>query len=436
MEDVNHGIIEYLKVFFRRKWFIIIPPFVGLVLGICTSMLLPKEYASSMKILVEEEKNDNPLLTNIAVSTSAAQRIQTIRETMLGWDSLNKLVKRLQLDKHIHSQNELEQFIVKLQKEIDFKPNGNIIEIAYIAKDPQQAQAVVKNVTDIFIGRNLLAQNQETSNAIKFIEEQLHVYLGKIKSAEIADLKDKLDNLLVDSTEMHPQVRQLRTQIKAKMDELKAQNLEYSEDAKLTADATNPMISQIQQALASLGPKAMTTNEGNANAAAAGGDKELYKVMLMDKIDTVMARDVSVNETIYNSLLQRLETAKITQRLQSSNEGTRYTIIEDARLPTKPVRPNKLLVTFIGLLLGLAVGVGLILMMEFLDKSFLDVHEASSYLNVPLLGAISKINTEESIREHKDAQVHLMFWMVAAGVLMISLTIMFVNIQTYALIKG
>ena len=117
------------------------------------------------------------------------------------------------------------------------------------------------------------------------------------------------------------------------MDDLKAQNLEYSEDAKLTSDATNPMITQIQQALANLGPKAMTSAEINPNAPRWRGDKDLYKVMLMDKIDTVMARDVDVNENIYNSLLQRLETAKITQRLQSSNEGTSYTIIEDARVP-------------------------------------------------------------------------------------------------------
>jgi hypothetical protein len=69
--------------------------------------------------------------------------------------------------------------------------------------------------------------------------------------------------------------------------------------------------------------------------------------------------------------------------------------------------------------------------MEFLDKSFLDVQEASVYLNSPLLGAISKINTEESIRENKEAQTHLLFWMITAGVLMISLTIMFVNIHAY-----
>ncbi|MBF0503874.1 MAG: hypothetical protein HQL14_02110 [Candidatus Omnitrophica bacterium] len=431
MDEMHHGIIEYLKVFFRRKWFIIFPSFVGLILGICTSMLLPKEYLSSMKILVEEEKNDNPLLTNIAVSTSAAQRVQTIKETMLGWDSLNELVKRLKLDKNIHNSTELEHFIKILQSKIDFKPDGNIIEISYISTSPQQAQAVVKNVTDIFIGGNVVAQNRETTNAIKFIEEQLHVYLGKIKSAEIADLKDKLNTLLVDSTEMHPQVRELRNQITKKMEELKTQNLEYTQDVKLTSETTNPMVTQIQQALSNIGQKALTTSAASNDNTAPVNEKDLYKVMLMDKIGTVMARDVNVNETIYNNLLQRLETAKITQRLQSSKEGTRYTVIENARVPSQPVRPNKILVSLIGLFMGTALGVTLIFLMEFLDKSFLDVHEASAYLNVPLLGAISKINTVESLEEHKQAQIHLLFWMIAGGVLMISLTIMFTNIGNY-----
>jgi len=431
MDEMNHGVIEYLKVFFRRKWFIIVPAFAGLILGLCTSMLLPKEYLSSMKILVEEEKNDNPLLTNIAVSTSAAQRVQTIKETMLGWDSLNELVKRLKLGRDIHSQIELEQFIKKLRDKIDFKPDANMIEISYISTSPQEAQSVVKNVTDIFIGRNVVAQDRETSNAIKFIEEQLHVYLGKIKSAEIADLNDKLNTLLVDSTEMHPQVIELRSQIEKKMQELKAQNLEYTQDVKLSSETTNPMVTQIQQALANIGQKAISSTTGNDNNTAPVNEKDLYKVMLMDKIDTVMARDVTVNESIYNNLLQRLETAKITQRLQSSKEGTRYTIIEDARVPLRPVRPNKILVSIIGLFLGLALGGGIIFLMEFLDKSFLDVHEASVYLNVPLLGAISKINTVESMEEQKQAQIHLFYWMLIAGVLMISLTIMLVNIRNF-----
>ena len=394
-------------------------------------MIMPKQYLSSMKILVEEQKNDNPLLSNIAVSTSAAQRIQTIKETMLGWDSLNELINRLHLIKRKHTQEDLEQYVKVLQNKIIFRPDpdGSIIQISYVSNNAQQAQAVVKNVMDIFIGRNLLSQNIETSSAIKFIEEQLHVYLGKIKSAEIADLKDRLNTLLIDSTEQHPQVKELRAQIASRMAELKAQNLEYYEDVKLTTDTTNPMITQIQQALANLGPKTMTTAQ--VPNTAGGGDKDLYKVMLMDKIDTVMARDANVNETIYNSLLQRLETAKITQRLQSSSEGTRYTVIEDARVPSNPFSPNKWLVSMMGLLMGFAFGIAAILFLEFLDKSFLDVQEAAAFLNTPLLGAISKISTEESIKEENESYTNLLFWLMVAGVLMISLTIMYVNIRAY-----
>jgi succinoglycan biosynthesis transport protein ExoP len=425
MEDINHNLIEYLKVFFRRKWFIVIPTFAGLVLGICTAMMLPKEYLSATKILIEEGKNDNPLFNNLAVSTSTAQRIQTIKETMLGWNSISELVKRLKLDKNVHNQLDMELLIKKIQGKIAFDGIGpNIIEIAYISPDPVQAQAIVQNVTNIFIERNVNAQNRETAEAIKFIEEQLHVYLGKIKSSEIADLKDKLNALLVDSTEMHPDVKALRAAIAKKMSDLEAQHLEYSENVKLNSETTNPMLTQIQQALQTIGQKAVT-NESAADKNSPVGEKDLYKVMLMDKLGGVMARDVNVNETIYTSLLQRLETAKITQRLQSSSEGTKYTIIEQARIAVKPVRPNKPLVAFMGLFLGLGLGIALIFATEFLDKSFLDAHEASAYLGAPLLGSISKINTVESIEESKRKQMELLFWMGTVGVLMIALTVMF-----------
>ena len=99
---------------------------------------------------------------------------------MLGWDSLNELIKRLHLDKRHPFSGSIRTVYCKiLHNKINFSSDGSIIVISYTSTKPQQAQAVVKNVTDIFIGRNLLAQSEETSSAIKFIEEQLHVYLGK-----------------------------------------------------------------------------------------------------------------------------------------------------------------------------------------------------------------------------------------------------------------
>src|SRR3989338_4766884 len=102
MLEFNEGALSplsYLKIFFRRKKLLIIPSFIGLVLGICTAILLPREYESYTIILVEEGKTDNPLFDRLAVSTTVQQRMIGIRESIMGWYSLTELIKRLDLDK-------------------------------------------------------------------------------------------------------------------------------------------------------------------------------------------------------------------------------------------------------------------------------------------------------------------------------------------------
>ena len=412
--------MEYFRIFFRRKWFLIIPVFSGMILGICSGVILPKKYESNTKIQIREGKTDNPLFESLAVSSSMEQRSKVVREKMLSWVSLTELVKRLKLDANIKSSQEFEELVRDLVKGIRFEfRDGNIIKLSYIGPNPQQTQAVVQNITQIFIEGSLNVQTKETSDAIRFIEEQLRVYRGKIKSSEIAQLKDRLKELLVDSTELHPQVIQLRDQINRKMEEIKQENLEYSEDARLTMESTNQMLSDIRKAL-----NVVSVDEAPVEKNPANASDELYKVMLIDKMDDVRARDVDVNTNIYNSLLQRLETAKITQRLQSSKEGTRYTILDPPRIPLKPSEPNMLLNTLLGMVLGLFVGGALVFLSEFLDKSLLDVQEAKEFLGMPLLGSISKITTAELIEEERQKQTWLLFWMGSAGILLIAFTVM------------
>jgi len=411
----------YLKIFFRRKELLLIPAFAGLIVGICAGLILPKQYQSSTTILVEEGKTDNPLFSNLAVASDVRQRMGTIRESMLGWHSLVKLVQRLKLDKDVRSPHEFEKLILGIRSKIFIRLRGhNIIQLSYLSDDPELTKQVVENIADIFIARNVEIQNENTSDAIQFIEQQLHVYKGKIKSSEIAELKDHLHALLTDSTELHPIVKQLREQIKLKEKELKEENLTYTETDPLTAQSTNPLIQQIQ--------KALTNIEGGkipSQIPASTGEKtsdDFYKVMLIDTLDNVMARDVNVNNNLYTMLLQRLETAKITQRLQTSKEGTKYTVLDPARIAFKPVKPNKVLVGLGGLFAGAFLGITLVVLAEFLDKSFIDVEEATQYFGQPLLGAISKINTATTLRAEKEKQYWLYALTLILGIVAIIVT--------------
>jgi len=418
LSEVNSSVVGYIKIFFRRKELIIIPAFIGLVFGICSGIILPKKYKSETIIIVHEGKTDNPLFNKLAISTSIEERLEGIREAILGWNSLVELINRLDLDRHVTSKGEFEGLIKGLRRNLKIMLKGsNILNLTYVGKNPEETQSVLQTITDIFITRNIEFQNKETLDAIKFIEEQLKVYLGKIKSAEIAQLQDQMDNLLIDSTEKHPLVKEYKELITVKKEALKEMNLEYSETLDLENTNNTPIIYEIKRALDTLETQAMPMN----NAPES-------QLMFNTTIGSVMARDFGVNEQIYNTLLQRIETAKITHRLQASKEGAHYEIIDPPRIPLAPFKPNKTLIAIMGLFFGLALGVGLILASEIFDQSFIDVEEAKEFLGAALFGAISKINTPESIRKEKEMNRWMYSLTLVTGVILIILTYSIKNI--------
>ena len=72
-------------------------------------------------------------------------------------------------------------------------------------------------------------------------------------------------------------------------------------------------------------------------------------------------------------------------------------IIEKAKVPENPVSPNKKLNILISLVLGLMVGVGIVLLLEFMDNTFKSKEDLEKVLDLPVIGAIPEYDTE-SIR--------------------------------------
>lgn len=421
--------IDYLKVIFRRKWLIIVPVFIGVVGGIIAGNTLPKIYQSHTLILVEEGKIINPLIHGIAVSTSIAQRLNMLQEQILGWDRVLQLIKNLQLDKDVKSQYEFEALVKKLRKNIRVGlRNQNLITIAYEGVDRIESQKIVKTITDIFIAENVRQQGREAENAIDFINDQLKLYQKKLKQTEAASMQEELKKLLVDSTEKHPMVIELKKKIASSEKEL--QQGDYTVDSATLASsgqnntALKAQINKLKEDLATQTVDATDSAPGtNRSKLSAVSNDKLYKLLLLDKLDKSEARDEGVTQKLYNELLSRLETAKITQRLEASREGTRYTILDPARLPLKPVSPNKLIVLFVGIFLGVSAGLGLVFLAEVFDHSFLGVDEAKAFLELPVFGAVSRIITQEDLKLQKLRNVKLTVVSAVTGVVLLIVVI-------------
>jgi len=395
--------VDFLKILFRRRWLFITPTFIGLILGIVACFLMPRSYEANSLILVEEEKILNPMIQGLAVSTSMIDRMQTIKEMLLGWNSLVELTKKLDLAKNVQNQIQFEGLILGLRKNISIQMRGlNIIKIAYTGEKPEETRLITQTLGDILVDENMRKQTKEADVAINFLTEQLQIYKKKIKETEIANLEEQLKVLLIDSTEEHPLVKDLRQQVAKARKEMDSGEFKIPPSGAIS---NNPTYQALKKELNKL--ESGETLASAQPAATGSGDSPddtnstIYKLMVIDKLDSALARDKNVNETIYNLLLQKLETAKITQRLEASKSGTRYTVIDPARMPLVPSKPNKLVVILLGLLLGAASGTGLVFGSEFMNQSFLDIEDAKTTLELPVLGGISRITTQEEIDKEK-----------------------------------
>ena len=74
-------------------------------------------------------------------------------------------------------------------------------------------------------------------------------------------------------------------------------------------------------------------------------------------------------ETKYQDLMKRVMEAKVSQGLEKEQMGEKFTLIDPARLPEKPVKPNVPAVLLIGLFLGIGAGVGNVSLKESGDQS-------------------------------------------------------------------
>ena len=223
----------------------------------------------------------------------------------------------------------------------------------------------------------------------------------------------------MDSTEDHPLVKDLKAKIASvKEDYLKTQGtlLENPDFVK------NPAYEKLKSDL----EKELVTIKGSpASLSGASGTADLYKAAAISNITSVLAQDIDVNRTIYNMLLQRLETARISKRLDASKQGTRYIVLDPPRIPFAPIKPNKFLVTLLGAFLGGALGAGIIVLLEFVDTSILGLDEAKAILDLPVLGAISKIMTEQDMAREKVKNTMRLGISISAGVIFIALVIVY-----------
>jgi tyrosine-protein kinase Etk/Wzc len=132
-------------------------------------------------------------------------------------------------------------------------------------------------------------------------------------------------------------------------------------------------------------------------------DKEIQALPKREVALARLIREREVSEKIYSMLLEKREELRIAE---ASKFGQVH-LIDAARAPIAPVKPQKAKNLALGLFLGLSLGVGLALLIESLDTSLKSPADVEGLVNLPVLAAIPSIQpngaTARSIKSGREA---------------------------------
>jgi len=463
----------YVELAIRRRWLIIIPFCLSMILGIYLAITLPRVYESETLILVEPQKVPASYVRPLT-SIDVDSRISTISQQIMSRTNLEKIIDEFRLFtgpefEGMYLEDKLELLMKRINVNVTRGRGGSdAFKITYKGTDPQKVMQITNTLAAYFIEQNLKIREAQAIGTSDFLEDQLVSTRKKLEKMEeslkeyrtkhmgelpeqldtnlrilerlqmqlsdkmeslrnakdrlamigrtilipqagqqaqgdvpedfqtLEELKIQLANLQGRYTERHPDVVRLKKKIKHLEEDLKTRKKEGTtpegegrgadESIAPEADMISFQRASVKKEIRDL-QKDITQIKAQIRAYQMRVDTTPKREQeLMD-----LQRDYRNLQEAYSSLLNRKLEAEIAVNMEKKQKGEKFRIIDPARLPEKPVSPNLKRLFFLALIAGLGTGLGIVLLMDYLDTSFKRVDDIESELGLSILATISPV---------------------------------------------
>lgn len=220
---------------------------------------------------------------------------------------------------------------------------------------------------------------------------------------KIYQYQDKLETLLNQYTEQHPDVQALRSAIadlEAKKD---IDSNTVSTGGQGNANEFNPVYQDMRSELSKASVEVETLK-----IQLAEHERQVKK--LAESIDVIpeveaqlskLNRDYEVTRERYLDLVERKESAKLAQSANQSASDITFRIIEPPIAPNQASGPNRILLMTGVLFAALAAGLGWSFLRYQLQPTFITLQQVTRGTGLPVLGSVSLYMTPEHKKKRR-----------------------------------
>ncbi len=320
-------------------------------------------------------------------------------------------------------------------------PRTQAVEIAFRSPDPELARDIVNHLVSDYTQRTFMTRYDDTMKASDWLSGQMEQIKADVEKSE-AKLSDLQKETGIFGTDENNNL------VLSKLDDLSKELTDAEADRILkeaqyhVAESGNPELigtissdsalpvlrgqevdlkNQLAQATSEYGPNypaviqlrnqlaevdqalhkeiakiqegfradfAISTAAEEQVRKAFDQQKQLANSMSsgLDRYG-ILKREVEAGNDLYEDLMTKLKEAGVVASLKAVTVDP----IDLAKLPTRPVEPNKRLVLALSTIFGLGTGIALSFLAESLDHLIWSSEEISALVNVPLFGVIPHI---------------------------------------------
>ncbi len=223
--------------------------------------------------------------------------------------------------------------------------------------------------------------------------------------SRINNLQSRLDELLLKYTDQHPDVIAVKRTIadlqKQKQEVLAAQAKSGQDGDGM--QAANPYQAQLKLALSEADAN-VAALKARVNAHEARVDKLKKLVNILPEVEEQLKqlnRDYDVTKRNYELLLARRESASLSQQMDQNTDSVKFRVVDPPYVPPTPSGPDRPLLTSGALAGGIAAGLVFAIFLAQLNPTFESRRTLMEATNLPVLGGVSMIWTDDQSRRKR-----------------------------------
>ena len=463
-------------ILWQRRWLIVIPAVIIALSAIAAAFLLPRSYRAKAVLLVESQSLPDSTVSS-SLNDVIDRRIAKIRQQILSRPDLVGLIQANNLYDVSKRNEPLSVLVDRMRDATDISAvdadiakaaggngaKGSIaFQLTFDYPHPAEAQLVAQTFVDRLLRLDASETQDDAQTNVRFLEDQETALQTQVTAVESqinsitgengaalastggmgmisiggGDYEEQIANLRRENVQLEAQLGGgglgRDPGVIAAEAQLAAAKAQYSDDhpdvklaeSRLAAAKANAktvldtgIVGPVQRQIAA-------NNEAIAQLNAARGSAISHAAALAaaQSRGPVVAQRVAQLTAKADQL--RAELAKVSSNLMSARSvakladeqrGERLTLIDPPVTPDTPSSPNRPLLIVGGIVGGLAVGIGLALLLELIHRPIRSVAALTRLVGVPPL-AVVPVLSKAKPRRRRDRRKKLAIDLPSEGV--------------------